>query len=223
MTTGNRRFDAAGRLLGASALLGCAALLAACTTLPIPNPHLEGPYGLALEKATRRASLYSGLETRAFVRATYLSPEFTTAQAAEISRMRSEPPSEAAQRLTRMLGENKVPSFFVALHTPQREWNDWEDPKSVWRIAADLGHGQIDAPKVVRVDRPDAELLALYPYWDTFSVGYVLRFTGEPRQAPHDSLTGGTMTNAMGRVQLFAAGALGKLKVEWTLSGVALK
>ena len=195
------------------------AVLLSCSTLPIPDPSYVGVYGAALKKATRRATIYEGLETRAFVRATYLSPEFTAAQAAEISRIRGEPPSEAATRLAKMLDENKVPSFFVALHTPVKEWNDWDEPKSVWRIAVDLGHGQIDAPKVVRVERPDAEMLALYPYWDTFSIGYFLRFTGDPQPAPSGSVTGGTMSAALGRMQFVAAGALGRLNLEWTLPG----
>ena len=105
-------------------------------------------------RSTRKATLYSGLETRAFVRATYLSPEFVAIQAGEISRVRAEPPAEAAARLARMLDENKIPSFFVALHTPDKTWNDWQEPKSVWRLAADMGHGQIDNPKVVRIERP---------------------------------------------------------------------
>jgi hypothetical protein len=190
-----------------------------CTTLPLPDPRIGGPYGRALEKATRRTGLYSGLETRAFVRATYLSPEFVAAQATELSRVRAEPPAQAAARLARMLDENKVPSFFVALYTPARDWNDLQEPNSVWRLAVDLGHGQIDRPKVVRVERHDPELLGLYPYLDVYSVGYFVRFEGEPQQAPAESFAGEAITSAIGRVQFLAAGVVGKVKLEWTLPG----
>ena len=192
-------------------------LLCACAILPLPEPDYQGIYGRALKKATRTATLYSGLETRAFVRATYLSPEFVTAQAAELSRVRAEPPGEAAARLTRMLGESKVPSFFVAFHTPLKEWNDWQEPNSVWRLAVDLGHGQLDQPKVVRIDRPDPETLSLYPYIDVYSISYVLRFTGAPQAAPAATLAGGTIQSAMGQVQLIAAGTLGLIRLEWAL------
>jgi hypothetical protein len=205
--------------LGSRLLPAAAAALAACSTLPLPDQHLDGPYGVALEKATRRATLYSGLETRAFVRATYLSAEFVAAQAAEISRVRAEPPSEAAARLAKMLDENKTPSFFIALHTPFREWNDWHEPNSVWRVAVDLGHGQIDKPKVVRIERPDPETLALYPYLDVYSIGYFLHFDGAAQPAPSTSLAAETMTSAIGHVQLIAAGTLGMVKLEWTLAG----
>ncbi|HEX9576238.1 MAG TPA: hypothetical protein VF993_00695, partial [Myxococcales bacterium] len=57
----------------------------ACRSLPFPDPHLEGPYGEELRKWTRTVALYSGLETRAFVRVVYLSPEIVQAQATELS------------------------------------------------------------------------------------------------------------------------------------------
>ena len=194
-------------------------LICACATLPLPEPDYQGPYGKALKKATRTVTLYSGLETRAFVRATYLSPEFVTAQAAELSRVRAEPPGETAARLARMLGEAKTPSFFVAFHTPIKEWNDWQDPSSVWRLAVDLGHGQIERPKVTRIDRPDPELLTMYPYLDVYSIGYVLHFEGEPQPAPAATLAGGTIQSALGQVQFIAAGVLGLIKLEWALPG----
>ena len=133
--------------------------------------------------------------------------------------MRAEPPAESAQRLARMLDQNKVPTFFVALHTPVKEWNDWNEFESVWRLVADLGHGQIDKPKVTRIERPDPELQALYPYLDVYSIGYFLRFDGEPQPAPADTLAASTIVSAIGQVQLLAAGVLGKLKLEWALPG----
>ena len=213
----SRRHRRAG--LAGWAALAFAPLLA-CTTLPISEPHAEGVYGKALEKATRRATLYSGLETRAFVRATYLSLEFIAAQARYLSELRAEPPEVADQRLKKMLAENKVPSFFVALHTPDRNWNDWQEGNSVWRVAADTGQGQIDHPKVLRFEKPDAEMLALYPYFDTYSIGYFLHFEGAPTKteivAP---IAAHAIISALGHVQLLAAGALGQLKLDWDLTG----
>ena len=75
------------------------ALLAACRTLPFPDPELKGDYGKALKKWTRQVALYSGLETRAFVRVVYLSPEFVEAQAKELSAMRAELADQAAVTL----------------------------------------------------------------------------------------------------------------------------
>ena len=62
------------------------AFATACRTLPFPEPHLEGEYGQALKKWTRRVALYAGLETRAFVRIVYLSPsgELRTTTPAEL-------------------------------------------------------------------------------------------------------------------------------------------
>ena len=199
------------------------ALTSACSTLPVAEPRYEGAYGLSLAKATRKAMLYSGLETRALVHATWLSPEFITAQAAELSRLRGEPPTVAQARLARMLAENKSPSFFVALHTPQKEWNDWQEPSSIWRIAVDLGKGQIDKPKVTRIERPDSETLTLYPYLDVFSIGYVLHFEGDPQPTLGETLAAGSIHSALGQIELIASGVLGQLRREWVLRGLSQK
>ena len=84
------------RLFSAALLVLCAA----CRTLPFPDPQLEGEYGAALKRWTRSVTLYSGLETRAFVRIIYLSPAFVDAQARELSKMRAELPDRTIESAT---------------------------------------------------------------------------------------------------------------------------
>ena len=96
---------------------------ASCRSLPFPDPHLEGDYGRALKRWTRTVALYSGLETRAFVRVIYLSPEFVTAQAQELSKMRAELPDQAAETLARMRSESRQPTFFAIAYVPDRNAN----------------------------------------------------------------------------------------------------
>src|SRR5260370_12666528 len=85
---------------------------ASCRSLPFPDPHLEGDYGKALKRWTRTVAVYSGLETRAFVRMVYLTPEFIAAQAQEISRMRAQLPDPAAVTLARLRDETRAPTLF---------------------------------------------------------------------------------------------------------------
>jgi hypothetical protein len=187
----------------------CLALTAGCRALPFPDPHLDGPYGRTLAKWTRKAALYSGLETRAFVRIVYLSPEVVAAQAREISQMRAELPDQAAATLERLRGENAHPTFFAIVYVPDRTANDWNEPNSSWRLAINTGFGERAPEKVERLERPfTAELRALYPYLDEYSVAYVLHFPdghGPDGSEPTD-------------VQLIAAGALGKMQFSWLLS-----
>ena len=195
-----------------------------CRSLPFPDPHLEGEYGKAIKRWTRTVAVYSGLETRAFARMVYLSPEFVAAQALELSRMRAELPDKAAETLAHMREEYRPPSFFAIAYMPDRTANDWNEPESVWRIALNQGMGERAPDKIVRYERPfNAELRALYPYLDDYSVAYLIRFpeaspqggkaaSPPPPQRPLESFI-------PAEVHVVVAGALGKLSFNWRLDG----
>lgn len=196
-------------------------LLAACRTLPFPDPELKGEYGLALKKWTRQVALYSGLETRAFVRVVYLAPEFVDAQAKQLSLMKAELPDKTAETLAQLRQQYRQPSFFAVVYIPDRTANDWNEKDSVWRLALNLGLGERAPEKVERFEVPfNAELRALYPYLDEYSVAYLLRFP-EP-VAPVASAPGGPGAPAPFTpvdAQLIIAGAPGKMVFHWRLDG----
>ena len=195
------------------------ALAAACRTLPFPDPDLHGEYGNALKKWTRQVALYSGLETRAFVRVVYLSPDFVNAQAIEISRMRAELPDKAAETLARLREEYRQPSFFAVVYMPDRTANDWNESGSVWRLALNLGMGERAPEKIQRFEVPfNAELRALYPYLDEYSTAYLIKFPDPfPPLAAAASSPPQSFTPT--EAQLIAAGALGKMQFRWRLDG----
>lgn len=195
------------------AALAALALAAGCRTLPFPDPHLEGEYGQALKKWTRQVALYSGLETHAFVRVVYLSPDFVNEQAKELSRMRAELPDQAAVTLAKLRQDYRQPSFFAVVYIPDKGANDWNEPTSVWRLALNLGMGESAPDRVTRFEPPfNAELRALYPYVDEYSVAYLIRF---PDPEPQEAASKFAPVDA----QLIAAGALGKMRFHWRLDG----
>ncbi|HZX96915.1 MAG TPA: hypothetical protein VFE90_20510 [Myxococcales bacterium] len=194
------------------------ALATACRTLPFPDPHLEGEYGQSLKKWTRRVALYSGLETRAFVRVVYLSPDFVNAQAKELSRMRAEMPDQAAVTLARMRAEYRQPSFFAVVYIPDKTANDWNERESVWRLALNMGFGEQAPDRVTRYEVPfNAELRILYPYIDDYSVAYLVRFP-DPAAPPGVAASPQSAFTPVD-AQLVAAGALGKMQFHWRLDG----
>jgi len=187
-------------------------LFAGCRTLPFPEPEVEGPYGNELLKWQRKTSLYSGLETRAFCRVVYLSYEMIDAQAKQISLMRAELPDEAARTRDRLHRETATPTVFAILYTPDKTANDWDAKDSVWRIAINLGLGQVEPQRIERIERPfNAELRTLYPYLDDYSVAYVIHF---PAQEPPAGFSPTEMN-------MVAAGALGKMEFKWDLQALA--
>jgi hypothetical protein len=190
------------------AVLLALSCLTACRTLPFPEPELEGEYGKALAKWTREVALYSGLETRGFCRSVFLSGEFVDAQAKKISDMRAELPDEQQRTRERLRAQAATPTVFSVFYTPDKLSNDWNDKNSVWRIAMNLGLGQVAPQRIERIERPfNAELRALYPYLDDYSVAYVIHFPGQPAPA------GFTATEA----DMVVAGALGKMEFKWSL------
>jgi len=198
-----------------------ALIATACRTLPFPDPDLEGDYGMALKKWTRKVALYSGLETRAFVRVVYLTPEFVAAQALEISRMRAELPDKAAETLGKMREQYRQPSFFAVVYTPDKTANDWNEPNSVWRLALNMGLGERAPDKITRFEVPfNAELKVLYPYLDDYSVAYLLRFPDpvQPASTPAAARPAVEQFTPV-EAQLTAAGALGKMLFRWRLDG----
>ena len=233
------------KVASAKVAIASIALCAACRSLPFPDPHLEGDYGKALKRWTRTVALYSGLETRAFVRMVYLSPEFVAAQAQELSKLRAELPDQAAETLSRMRAEHRAPTFFAIAYLPDRTANDWNDPDSVWRIAVNLGLGEQRPEKIVRYERPfNAELRALYPYLDEYSTAYLIRFPepgapqGNAGSAPAPQSAQAAPQGAQAAPQsapvppprplesfipaethLVVAGALGKMSFNWRMDG----
>lgn len=212
---------------GKVAIAIVALFLASCRTLPFPDPHLEGDYGRALKRWTRTVALYGGLETRAFVRLIYLSPEFVTAQAQELSKMRAELPDQAKETLARMREEYRQPTFFAVAYMPDHTANDWNDPGSVWRIALNLGLGERPPDRMVRYDVPfDAEQRALYPYLDDFSTAYLIRFPEPTPAVQETNVTTADVPPARpmesfipSEAHVVIAGALGKMTFNWRLNG----
>jgi hypothetical protein len=201
-----------------------------CKTLPFPDPHLEGDYGKALKQWTRKVALYSGLETRAFVRLVYLSPQFVDAQAKVISQMRAELPDQAAATLQKLRDEDRSPTFFAVVYIPDHTANDWQAKDSAWRIALNMGLGEQPPRKVTRYETPfTAELRALYPYLDEYSTAYRIEFPDpEPPQGspPQSSPPQGSppqssppQSFAPTEAAVIIAGALGKMSFHFRLDG----
>jgi hypothetical protein len=138
----------------------------------------------------------------------------TDAQAKQISGMRAELPDEAARTREKLHRDTATPTVFAILYTPDKGANDWEAKDSVWRIAINLGLGQVEPQRIERIERPfNAELRALYPYLDDYSVAYVIHFPSQEAPAGlHFSPT---------ELNMIVAGALGKMEFKWDLQALA--
>lgn len=194
---------------GAGSLRGpilAAALLAGCRLLPhAPLPQVyEGEWPAARDAATRFTDLYDGLEHRANLWTIRLTPEVRELRARRLAKWLSWSAAELEEKLAAERVEaEKWDDFVVLLYTADPKWNDLDAPSSIWRIAFDMGGGEVVMARAQALER-NATFEALYPLAGPFDTAYRIRF-------PHAEGTPGLLPGV-----LRLASALGELLVAYT-------
>jgi hypothetical protein len=195
------------------------AVATGCSSVPVGSapatradeaPRVEDPaYEAALERATRTGTVYDGLEGRAFAAATRQTPAFRRARVEAVGRFLHLPPGEIAARLeAERIEAGRYHDFFVGFYTADRRWNDLDQRDSIWRVELEAGGSTFLPLAVGRIERPDPNLVALYPYLTPFWVGYRIRF-------PAQDTSGAALVPADAPVLLRIASAAGKLELAW--------
>lgn len=168
---------------------------------PEPRPD-AGDWASARDAATRRYQLYDGLVHRATATATFLSPEVREARARRLAKWLAWTQDDLARRLEAERTEAAAfDDFVVAFYTADRTANDLDAMRSVWRIAVEVGGGELLPTNVTALDS-DATITTLYPWVSPFDTVYRVRFA-QPPDAP---LAGRPFTleiaSALGRIPL---------------------
>lgn len=210
----------------ASVAAGAAALVIAAgcaTSTPVGSapatradaaPRVGYPaYTEALERATRTGGVYDGLDLRVFGAATRQTLAFRRARVEAASRYLHLPEADTVARLeAERLEAGRYLDFFVGFYTVDRRWNDLGRRDSIWRIELDAGGATFLPLSVERIERPDANLVALYPYLTPFWVAYLVRF-------PALDTTGAALFPADASVRLRFASAAGLLELPFGREG----
>lgn len=198
-------------------LLVLAALLGGCSMNPprvgdAPNigetHESERRYLEVIERWSRRTEIYSRLDSRAFVAATYESASFRTARISRLGDYQARPRDEIEQEVARSLAESQtVHEFFFAVHVNLRVWDDFDRPGSIWRLALRTPQGEVTPAQVDRVGRPDLNLRALYPYVGDFWTAYRVRFPttfpdGRPVVLAEDKQMTLSLASAVGKAEM---------------------
>lgn len=152
------------------------ALVGACVAVPRAWTPPTDPYGPALEKATRFASVYRGMDTVLFVYATAETPAFRQARATRLGELFSLPPGEAEARASDLAAPSPGPSYFLAVHTQDRTLNDLEQERSAWAVRLAGPAGPVAPVRVTRFPSVTSTMKALHPYLDRYWVAYRVTF-----------------------------------------------
>lgn len=137
----------------------------------------EQTYQAVLGQVTDRQAIYDGLDTRLFVSATWQAEDFVTARVRREAAFRDLTPATAEAMLTAERDRLKNDTvFFMGVHANEPRHDDFDRPDSIWSLSLVSGDQQLRPIEVRRIGRSNADMRALYPYMDTFWVGYEVRF-----------------------------------------------
>ncbi|MBI5235534.1 MAG: hypothetical protein HY886_04725 [Deltaproteobacteria bacterium] len=192
--------------LKAICILALILFVSGCTSAIKPD------YNETLNRWTRNARIFHGLDAKLYVYATYKGTEFAGAYIDRYSssfRLDEEYKKGLVERATHEA--EMYNDFFLAVHTPDPSVNDLDKAGSIWRLYLETSSNERLNPIFInKADVKDPLLRDFFPYLDLWSSGYIVRF-------PKYSAEGtepipGKDTKLM---RLVISGPLGHAALEW--------
>jgi hypothetical protein len=195
-------------------------LTIACASTPEPlslQPTKEvqaEDYEEVLGRWTRKDEVYDGLDSKLFVFVTFHSPEFRRAFLLRHTDVYGKGSEEASRLMLTSPEAEENLEFFFSASTASPQWNDFNQPDSIWRITLEGEDGERVDGKIEKL-KTTANLRVIYPYISDYARTYAVRF---PRMTPMGQavISAGTR-----RFTLRISSALGEAKLVWALKGQA--
>ncbi len=218
MNPARRRCAAAVAACAALALgAGCPAMLRPPRVGPeaprVGDAEAERRYQEVLDRWTRSAEIYEGLDTRLFVAATFQAAAFRAARAERTATFLSLARPEAEALLAGQLREAAEGlDVVLGVHANDRRLDDFSRPDSVWRLALVSEAGEAAPASIVKLDAADPNLRALYPYLAAYWTAYRVRF---PRTFDNGAQV---LPEKAQSFALRVSSAVGKAEVRWDLA-----
>jgi len=137
-------------------------------------------YAAQLSQWTREGEQYRDLESRLFLKGTFLSWSFRQAQVVYREKNERLPRNDVIELMAHERAASRDShEFFLAAHTHEWAWNRLErtGEDAMWRIRLINDKGESLAPtRIERIGIRNARYTGLYPYYGQFYVGYRVRF-----------------------------------------------
>ncbi len=164
---------------------------------------------------TASSRIYEGLETMAFITATFHAPDFRRAFALSFPDIYGHGGDITKRELVDLTGDvEQYLTFFVAMYTPDNAWNDLAQEDSIWRLTLVGSDGVSVGPEEIAQIKIDEKIRAVYPYLDRFHKAYLVRFPLLDRRLPDSKLL---LTPHSTGFSLRVASALGHAILKWPL------
>ncbi|MBI5545303.1 MAG: hypothetical protein HY901_15540 [Deltaproteobacteria bacterium] len=174
----------------------------------VGDRELEQRYQSTLARWTRHAEIYDGLDSRAFVAATFHSMSFREARVARTTAFFALPPAESQALLAvERQGHTEALELLLGMSANERRFDDLARPGSMWRLALVSSAGEVLPLSIDRLPRPDPNLTGLYPYlgpfWTAYRVLFPRTFANGAQVLPQQAQTFVVrLASSLGRVEL---------------------
>ena len=131
-----------------------------------------------LNLMTRSKKVIDNMDNKLFIYATYKSWPLREAYADEYAgRYLMYNYQKDRLKATEKESDERFNEFFVAVYTPDEQWNDFNAPESIWKIYLEDEKGDRVSPiEIKKVDVNSPLIREFYPYLDLWSSGYIIRF-----------------------------------------------
>ncbi|MGC4116441.1 MAG: hypothetical protein QM765_18065 [Myxococcales bacterium] len=165
----------------ALALGGCPSMMrpprAGSEAPKLSDREAEKRYQDVLGQWTRRAEIYDGLDSQAFLAATFQPLVFREARVERVAAFGSLPKADAEAMLAQERQKHAAGlDFVLGLYANEKRFDDLANPDSVWKLALATEAGEEAPLSIVKLDAADPNLRALYPYLDAYWTAYQIRF-----------------------------------------------
>jgi hypothetical protein len=171
-------------------------------------------YDDIIDTWTRSGKVYRKLDNKLFATATYHAPEFRRAFAVRFPDIYGHGGKITRRELVDLTGGvEQYNNFFLAVHTPDKRWNDLARDDSIWHMTLRGSSGTAVSPADVIPIKMDENLRTVYPYVSRFDKIYLVRF---PLTDPLHRVVIDATTEVF---TLRIASALGATELDWQLTG----
>lgn len=144
--------------------LGCAHLESYLDI--IKSRDISKEYLTSLDAFTRSKTVYSEFETRATIKATYKTPEFNETYFKEYARLYGLTEEEKKKRQdVQAQIDSDYSEFLFYAYTPDKEANDFDRARSIWKVYILYDNGKRLTPVEIRkIDKITPVHSTFYPY-----------------------------------------------------------
>jgi hypothetical protein len=176
------------------------------------DPYYTNTYEEVFHKWSQEARIYRGLEVVLIASATFKSEEFRRAYADEYAEAYELTPEEKQSFLEDQLHAAGLgQDFLLASFVPEKRWDDFDKPKSMWKLYLLNDKNERVSPiEVRRLKGQDPVLSHFFPFITPHKSVYMVRF---PFEEPGFSQP--FLREDMKAMKLVITSVLGTAEMHW--------